>query len=294
VKLDKGRYNHLPLILYYFPDQSIEQKLQGEKEMLKLPHERRMGFTLVELLIVISIIVILMGLILPVASIVMRDARNAAAQSFLKNLEGACAMYALEFGIHPPIGPYIRQSGGSYSLMANVNVPAGWNWADFAYSRGAGPDKSAKMLYYYLGTTFRKNPDFSKGEAYSTKNVGPFMDFKSNQTEDLDGDGHLYIVDLWGNPIKYFNNSVRTAPNGTPTMPGAHNILNDFYAPPYDIPHNKSSVDLYSFGTDGEDDAGYNENNSVDEDFDGNPTIETLPGGGYLNSNNLLDDINNY
>ncbi len=63
---------------------------------------RRLGFTLVELLVVISIIALLIGLLLPVLAASREAARNVHCAATQKQLALAFTSYANDFGTLPP------------------------------------------------------------------------------------------------------------------------------------------------------------------------------------------------
>ena len=70
-----------------------------------LPHVRnRIGMTLVEVLVVISIIAILAGLLVPVIGAVRRRGQITATVLELQNLKNAIEQYKQKFGDYPPDG----------------------------------------------------------------------------------------------------------------------------------------------------------------------------------------------
>ena len=96
----------------------------------------RHGFTLVELLVTIGIIVVLIGLLVPVVARVRISAQEASTKNFLNQLEAACENYQLAFNSYPgplannqlgpmPTGtvlPVVNASSGSYDTTALSNV----------------------------------------------------------------------------------------------------------------------------------------------------------------------------
>ena len=66
------------------------------------PSRRSRGFTLVEILVVVAIIVILMAILIPVAMGAISRARNAAIGFELKELKSAVEEYKLKMGDYPP------------------------------------------------------------------------------------------------------------------------------------------------------------------------------------------------
>ena len=70
-----------------------------------LPRVRnRIGFTLIEILIVISIIAVLAGLLLPAIGAVRRRGQVAATVLEIQSLKNAIEQYKQKFGDYPPDG----------------------------------------------------------------------------------------------------------------------------------------------------------------------------------------------
>src|SRR4051812_3786557 len=61
----------------------------------------REGFTLVELLVVIGIIIVLIGILLPVLGHVRKAAWGASSQASIMNLASAIERYRQEFNAYP-------------------------------------------------------------------------------------------------------------------------------------------------------------------------------------------------
>jgi len=83
---------------------------------------RRAGFTLVELLVVISIIALLVAILLPALNQARGQARRVVCSSNLHNVGLAIHMYASDYDDTIPFGPAGRPITGSnfYTVMGNV------------------------------------------------------------------------------------------------------------------------------------------------------------------------------
>lgn len=149
---------------------------------LRLPRVRG-GFTLVEILVSVAVILLLLGLILGVVRLASRTARNVQQQVTVTGLRDAVSQFKADFGFAPPL---VREkfnlnpsavpgdSGGLYNPSPSTEVEPGTGRnriavyrpqtaaADAAYLRGDAlappadnpffdPRFSERSLAYYLG-----------------------------------------------------------------------------------------------------------------------------------------------
>jgi prepilin-type N-terminal cleavage/methylation domain-containing protein/prepilin-type processing-associated H-X9-DG protein len=123
----------------------------------------RRGFTLAELLVVLAAVAVLVGLILPVVSVIRRSALRSGCANNLRQVGAACLVYADEYdGVLPAKGNFededpVTSPAWFYRLPpylehdnvkgANVFQCAGFNWRGPHVFTHASP-KSLKMNSY--------------------------------------------------------------------------------------------------------------------------------------------------
>jgi len=105
------------------------------------PFER--GFTLIEIMVVVTILAILAALVVPKLVGRSDDARRVAAKVQIKNIEGALQLYKLDSGIYP------STSQGLDSLVEKPNIgriPN--NWKEGGYLQKVPKDPWGKQYAY--------------------------------------------------------------------------------------------------------------------------------------------------
>lgn len=102
------------------------------------PPAPRSGFTLVELLVVITVLGILIGLLVPAITGAVRSAHNAQVSAEMTLLANALAAFKEQYGDYPPSRVILSESG-QYPLGSSVllNAVPATSWV------GAGPQASA-------------------------------------------------------------------------------------------------------------------------------------------------------
>jgi prepilin-type N-terminal cleavage/methylation domain-containing protein len=97
----------------------------------------RKGFTLIELMVVVSIIGILVGLLLPAVNAARRRARRVQIASLVKECDLACGNYRLEYNQYPWKRPpevmeiMITLGGAGDAYLAEINT-----WEVYAELKG--------------------------------------------------------------------------------------------------------------------------------------------------------------
>src|SRR5690242_693034 len=99
--------------------------MSREPKRRAAPVWRRRGFTLVELLVVITIIGILMGLLLPAVNSAREAARNATCQNNIKQL-GLAALNHEQAHKFYPTGGWGWQWVGDPDRGFGIKQPGGW------------------------------------------------------------------------------------------------------------------------------------------------------------------------
>jgi prepilin-type N-terminal cleavage/methylation domain-containing protein len=125
--------------------------------------QRKAGFTLVEMLVVISIIAILAALLLPAVTAAITSARNTAIALELNQLNSAIEAYRLEKGDYPPnfrdINAVRRHIAKCYPRADSTYVT---NFIIRATTQGSNPDlfiDEGESMVFWLSMT-DKNPQY--------------------------------------------------------------------------------------------------------------------------------------
>ena len=168
----------------------------------------RRGFTLVEMLVVISVIVLLAGIVLPTILQVRRQISVKASQATINNLEAGCKLYRDDWGEFPP---------DYYKEMDAWKCPEKWNGAKMLVQclLGYFPDIGNDGKPDDSATVSREDivmgDDGVDGYGFRMKagkrKVGPYVDpEKVRLKKGNAGDkkrGGLVFVDEFENTINY-------------------------------------------------------------------------------------------
>lgn len=180
------------------------------KRRLKTPRPKAQGFTMVELLVVIGLIVFLMGILITVVNNALGTARVNATKGLIKKIDGllTARMEAFTQGIH---AQNLDSATDRNSILTKKNkfkagfpqtLKEAFNVADTATDVTA----SSEALYHFLinGETFGSSPVDADS-------------FDSNEIDDTDGDDRMEFIDAWGRPLRFYRwptRLIRPAPSG--------------------------------------------------------------------------------
>lgn len=189
----------------------------------------RSGFTLLELLAVITIISILLALILPAISGVMRNARVAEAAAEMTRLSTGISAFKSEFGIEPWSVVILPEDPGSTPWNAESRTRIRKIWPQYSFTSvndfnadGDTTDElilsASECLVFFLGGV--KRPGSNAVLGFSKNPINPFtaqgenrtlpFEFNPDQIVDTDGDGMLEYMDtLPGQttPLRYISSN---------------------------------------------------------------------------------------
>ena len=142
---------------------------------------RRHGFTLMELMIVISIISILATMMVGAISVFIRMAKVKGTEATIVRFEAALQKYQNDCGAFPPTPKDPTKNGSVFAVLTgDLNN-------DRQYNPGTGGDKE----------------DISKKHRSWR---GPYVKI---EPKNFDAEGN--VLDMWGVPYRYFENA-REAP----------------------------------------------------------------------------------
>lgn len=160
---------------------------------LRSSRRNERGFTLVEVIVVLSVVLLLTGIAVPMLSSYMEDGRRARAEAECKVIGSAVSSFYKDLGVWPA-----RNSAGSnnqiYVLLTGNTMPttnpwlAGHQWITWGMSTARGD-----LANYHLT---QNAPQNTTGAAYTTTgNIrwrGPY----SNGNTPLDPWGRPYVINV--------------------------------------------------------------------------------------------------
>ena len=163
---------------------------------------RRGGFTLIEILTAVVIIIVLVGILIPTLSHVHVGANKAAAAAELGSLQAGLQQYFADFNMYPPSAPAY---GGLPSNRGGVMLAQGlMGYLDFA-ADGAGPLNPAGPDPT-LGFRTRRNAAMGGGQIY-----GPYASAGADVYK-VKSATEQFFIDPWGHEILYYCSTRAAAP----------------------------------------------------------------------------------
>ncbi|MEI6878962.1 MAG: prepilin-type N-terminal cleavage/methylation domain-containing protein [Planctomycetota bacterium] len=178
----------------------------------------RRGFTLVELLVAIGIIMVLIGILLPALGKVSTKAKMTSTTATMNEFAKACDVFYTQFGYYPGIVPEAM-------LAATVNPPISGTENALLHLMGGAIRNDDPTYAASAGTEFTFGTtgtgqvkikinaiDIGKGPRIEGKQYDPFFTPKDAQLKIAVGQvGQTLplpdLLDAWGQPIGYIRSS---------------------------------------------------------------------------------------
>ncbi|MCP4786626.1 MAG: prepilin-type N-terminal cleavage/methylation domain-containing protein [Fuerstiella sp.] len=229
----------------------------------------RSGFTLLELLAVITIISILLALILPAIGGAMRNARTAEVQAEFSRLTTGITSFKSEFGLEPWSTLTLTEdpSATAWKSTSRTRLRRIWPQFNFTAQHDFNGDGDAndvlainasECLVFFLGGVRMEQPNVGN-LGFSKNPINPFTRAGENRTVpyefdtarlvDTDNDGMLEYVDALPDqtvPLLYVSS------NNGQGYTTANGSLNHYVEGNGKTAWKKSSFQIISPGEDGE------------------------------------------
>lgn len=159
--------------------------------MTKHEGTRRAAFTLIELLIVMSIIIILGGLILATASYVQNKGKRSRTEAEIAAMSAALENYKADNGVYPR----------GNALGSGTTPPFDTDKLNARKDTTVGPTYQTASLYLYRALTGDDNFNRKQDAGETGK---PYFQFKSNQLSPADQSANVTCIrDPFGNSYGY-------------------------------------------------------------------------------------------
>ncbi|MBZ0110325.1 MAG: type II secretion system protein GspG [Candidatus Scalindua rubra] len=198
--------------------------------------QSKAGFTLLELLVVVVIMMFLAGITVPIVSSIQTNAKKGVTAAQISQLGIALKQFESDFGFFPP-DSYTTSSHPIPLSIGSVNIP-----------RDDDLSSGSRCLVFFLGSKFA----FTSTSFTAT--YGPYIEFKKSQIENVSGatftdtGTDIDIEGVNGTKEVYQHKD----PFGTPYSYDSSSPSN-----------NTASFDIYSYGPDKTDDSGVSTSDDI-------------------------------
>ncbi len=194
------------------------------------------GFTLLELLVVIVIIMFLAGITIPIVSSIQSNAKKGVTSAQISQLELALKQFESDFGVFPPDS---YTTSDTVISVGGVDIP-----------RDNDLSSGSKCLIFFLGSKFTFSST-SFNDIY-----GPYIEFKRAQIDEVTG------VDFTDTGTDILIEGV----NGLTKVYQYKDPFGSYYSynisPPPAL-NNTASFDIHSYGPDKADNSGVSTSDDI-------------------------------
>lgn len=180
---------------------------------MRIKQHHRPAFTLLEILVAVSIVAILIALLMPALSSARRNSKVAHVKKEIDSLADALEQFKAKYGEYPPsrITLYSTADGWNSDPRSKAIIRKYWPDFDFT-SDGAGGSflsdpvqlDGAECLTFFLGGVrdsdgsyigFSNNPAQPFSVAHRDSRSGPFFRFEMSRVVDSDSDNFHGFID---------------------------------------------------------------------------------------------------
>lgn len=176
---------------------------------------RRRGFTLIEILVVVTILIILIALLVPAVQTSIRTVRVTAIQTDIGVISSAVTSFKTKYGTEPPSRVVLFENPTDWALPANAShralIRQFWPQFDFTAPRDLDGDSnttdthtlsSGECLVFFLGgmpnpatgggfslIPFTKSPTDPFSRSANANRDKPAYEFNTVRLVDVNGNG---------------------------------------------------------------------------------------------------------